>query len=145
MKKEEKDMVDKISTYTNSKFTISEYVYERYDASNTTHLLEVKDRGNIPYDDLIIEFDKFAYNRAYSIITNRGFWYSSRVNNEIYIWDISALIKINYNFDWQWCDLPSNTEWGGNTIKKYAGKVWKEDAIIAFKSDTLEKITKKES
>ena len=145
MKKQEKEMIEKIMKYMNTDFIISDYVYEHYDAFNRTHLLEVKDRGDIPYDDLIIEFDKFAYNRTYAVIADRSFWYASRVNGEIYIWDIGELIKQNYDFNWQWCDLPSNTEWGGNTIKKNAGKVWKKDAMVAFNSDTLKTINNQEN
>jgi len=141
MKAAEKEIVSEIIKYTGKQFELSPYIYERYDASNETHLLEIKDRGkNITFDDLFIEFDKFAYNRTFSLLHNKKFWYANRVNNEIYIWDIGELIKANYHFNWGWALLPSNTDWGGGLIDKYVGVVWKKDAIASFECKSLKPI-----
>ena len=138
MKKEEAIIVQKISEYTDINFKVSDYIYERYDASSDTHLLEDKDRGDIAFNDLIIEFDKFAYNRTYGLLTNKKFWYANRINGIIYIWDINELISRNYNFNWKWCALPSNTEFAnGDTIDKFAGVVHKNDSKYMFMFDTL--------
>tara|TARA_Y100001973_G_C5203172_1_gene339390 strand:+ start:2901 stop:3341 length:441 start_codon:yes stop_codon:yes gene_type:complete len=141
MKKAEKELVDKISKYTKIDFKVSEYIYERYDASSDTHLLEVKDRGDIAYNDLIIEFDKFAYNRTYGLLTNRKFWYANKINGLVYVWDINDLISRKYEFNWAWSKLPSNTEFAnGDLIDKYAGLVHKDDAKHVFTFDSLRNI-----
>lgn len=138
----EREILKEINEYTQLNFKKKKYPYSRYDASNEIALLEIKDRGNdVTFDDLFIEFDKFAYNRTYSLLTNRDFWYANRVNQEIYVWNISDLIKENYKFNWQWLPLPSDTDFGrGGIVDKFVGVVFKKDAKHSFKCETLEKI-----
>ena len=50
------------------------YDYCRFDAYNSSHIMEIKCRNKL-YDDTIIEFDKFSYNLLYSKMANKDFIY----------------------------------------------------------------------
>tara|TARA_Y100000401_G_scaffold73348_1_gene59338 strand:- start:16764 stop:17171 length:408 start_codon:yes stop_codon:yes gene_type:complete len=99
----------------------SSYTYNRFDAENKNYIVEIKDRYK-KYNETLIEFDKYSYNLVYSEKTKKHFIYSVRMENCIYVFNITKLNSSNYNFNWEWRHMPYNTEFGNNEpTKKLVG------------------------
>lgn len=97
--------------------------YCRYDASNKNYILEIKYMGKF-YKGALIEFDKFSYNIMYSKMKNKQFIYAARMENKIYIFNVTKLLALNYDFDWTWRDMPLTTNFKSNKrIQKLIGYI----------------------
>ncbi len=100
--------------------------YSRFDAFNKRCIVEIKDRENKNnYNDLMIEFDKYAYNKEFAIHNNVRFYYSNRYKDNIYTFDILNLCECKYDFKWRWEMHAQTTEFGKSKekIPKYVGYI----------------------
>tara|TARA_R110002012_G_scaffold138116_2_gene293308 strand:+ start:145 stop:552 length:408 start_codon:yes stop_codon:yes gene_type:complete len=124
MKKKERFILERLNRFFLSDvLKESKYEYNRYDAENDKYIVEIKHRDKF-YKDTIIEFDKFSYNILYAKMTKKFFIYVVRINNKIYVFNITKLIQDGYNFNWTWKDMPKQTEFANNKeIKKLVGYI----------------------
>ena len=106
------------------------YDYCRFDAYNSSHIMEIKCRNKL-YDDTIIEFDKFAFNTAYASFKKKGFWYLVEMESTIYTFNPLKLSEENYDFKWEWRQMPRNTEFGNKEpIEKFVGYINVRDSFL---------------
>ena len=117
MKKKERFILERLNRFFLSDvLKESKYEYNRYD-------VEIKHRDKF-YKDTIIEFDKFSYNILYAKMTKKFFIYVVRINNKIYVFNITKLVQEGYNFNWIFKDMPKQTEFGHKEkIKKLVGYI----------------------
>ena len=102
----------------------------RFDAYNSSHIVEIKCRNKL-YDDTIIEFDKFTFNTAYAEFKKKSFWYLVEMDNVIYTFNPLKLKDEGYNFKWEWRKMPRNTEFGDpNPIDKFVGYINIRDSFL---------------
>ena len=107
---------------------IAQDEYSRYDAYNKQYIIEVKDRVK-DYPSLLIEFDKYSFNKEYSTIKGLYFWYVVKTD-KIYVFDISGLNSYGYNYQWKWKKMPKTTEFDRSEfIWKFVGYIDKNMAI----------------
>ncbi len=108
-----------------------EFEYSRFDAIDNKNIYEVKCRGKL-YDKVLIEFDKYSFNLMYSQTFDKNFLYVVEMD-KIYIFNISKLYMFDYNFNWEWKDLPRQTEFNKTEkIKKLVGYIDISQAIYEF-------------
>ena len=84
------------------------------------------------YDNFIIEFDKYAYNKLYAEMNNRKFLYVVGIEEDVYIFNITNLDKSGYNYNWEMRRMPKQTEFENNwDINKYVGylELWASKKI----------------
>ena len=88
--------------------------YSRFDAYNKECIVEIKDRKSNDnfksYNDLQIEFDKYAFNKEFARLKNVNFYYVNRYKGNIIIFDITNLADTDYSFKWRWEDHNKTTE-----------------------------------
>jgi len=129
MKQIEKNIIKRYNQqFPNSKLTLSDYEYERFDAYNNYCVVEVKHRHTW-YNKQLIEFDKFSYNSWFAHINNKKFLYVVSYRNEIIIFNITDLNKKKYNFNLhgyyveEYCDILSSKAKSFEEFKKERGKI----------------------
>jgi len=104
------------------------YEYSRFDAIDNKNIYEIKCREKF-YDKVLIEFDKYSFNLIYAQTFNKNFLYVVEMD-KIYIFNISKLYMFDYNFNWEWKDLPNQTEFNKKEkIKKLVGYIDISQAI----------------
>ena len=74
-----------------------EYEYNRFDAEDQKNIYEIKIRSQY-YKETFIEFDKYSYNTMYAQEFNKIFIYVVKMENTIYLFNISLLYMRGYNF-----------------------------------------------
>lgn len=121
MKENEIKILKSLNRYFFDKATLCENEYHRFDADNNYYIIELKQR-NAKYNDWIIEFDKYAYNKVYAEINNKIFLYVVGYENYIWIYNITELDNSGYDYRWQNKVMPKQTEFNKNyDIVKYVG------------------------
>ena len=109
------------------------YQYYRYDDYNNTSIVEIKKRKTF-YKNTMIEFDKYSYNLLYAKLINKKFIYAVRMEQYIYVFNITELTKNNYDFKFGDRQMPKTTEHKRkDMIKKVVGYININDAIIKFR------------
>lgn len=104
-------------------FVESPNEYSRFDAYNSKHIVEIKERFD-EYDPTIIEFDKFAYNKAYSEWADVRFLYLVYYDGLFSLFNISKLISEGFDFRWEWRKMPKTTDFYNNDkILKFIGYI----------------------
>ena len=122
LKNKEQQILYTLNEYGLS-FEESKYKYNRFDADNKHYILEIKSREKF-YSSVVIEFDKFSYNLFYSQMKDKHFAYAVRMEKKIYVFNITKLAQQDYDFGWEWRDMPRTTEFGHNEkIKKLVGYI----------------------
>ena len=112
-----------------SKIKECTYQYARYDAYGKNSIIELKER-NTYYENTLIEFDKYAFNLEYAKQFGKIFAYVVKMENVVYVFNITHLVKKGYYFKWGWREMPKTTEFGNDEkIKKYVGFINTIDAI----------------
>ena len=68
----------------------------------------------------MIEFDKFSYNLLYAQMSKKQFIYVVKMDQKIYVFNITKLVSSGYKFKWRWKDnMPKQTEFADKRkIKK---------------------------
>lgn len=114
-------MLKSLNRYFSDKAILCENEYHRFDADNNHYVIELKHR-NAKYNDWIIEFDKYAYNKVYSELHNKIFLYVVGYEDSIWIYNITELDNLKYDYKWQNKIMPKQTEFNKNyDINKYVG------------------------
>ena len=132
MKKKERKIIALLNKHSKQPIRESEYEYNRFDAFSDLVIIELKYRGKY-YDQTMIEFDKFSYNHMYSKLMDKKFMYIVRMQDFVYIFDINKLIEENYNFNFNWRNLPKTTEFKRKEdVKKLVGYIDIKKAIKKF-------------
>tara|TARA_Y100001938_G_C8101286_1_gene441899 strand:- start:13639 stop:14031 length:393 start_codon:yes stop_codon:yes gene_type:complete len=126
MKDAEKQILDKINLECRLSLKADEYEYNRFDAEDERYIVEIKDRHKF-YKDTMIEFDKYSYNLVYSQVANKDFIYAVRMESNIYIFNLT---KKDCSYNWEWRDMPRQTEFGNTEkIKKLVGFLDIENSV----------------
>lgn len=132
MKKEERKIIALLNKYSKQPIRESKYEYNRFDAFSDLVIIELKYRGK-HYDQTMIEFDKFSYNHMYANLMDKKFLYAVRMMDLVYVFNITNLVKKNYNFNFGWRDLPKTTEFKRKEdVKKFVGYIDIKKAIKKF-------------
>ena len=134
MKNKEREILEHLNgIVANDILVESIYKYNRFDAESTNYIVEIKDRYK-KYDNTLIEFDKYCYNLIYAQENDRHFIYSVRMEGYLYVFNITNLSLSNYNFAWEWREMPCNTEFGNNEpTKKLVGYLNIQDCTKRYK------------
>ena len=99
------------------------FIYNRYDAYSKKTIIEIKDR-NIFYENTMIEFDKFSYNLLYAQMSKKQFIYVVKMDQKIYVFNITKLVSSGYKFKWIFKELKKQTEFADKRkIKKLVGYI----------------------
>ena len=107
----------------------SEYEYNRFDAEDNKNIYEIKIRSKY-YEDTFIEFDKYSYNTMYAQEFNKIFIYVVKMENTIYLFNVSLLYMRGYDFNWELKKLNRNTEFNQTEkIQKIVGYINTDEAI----------------
>jgi hypothetical protein len=132
MKKNEIKVIKRLNKHLpKNKPIINTSRYHRFDAYNNDYIIEIKYRNKM-YDNFIIEFDKYAYNKLYAEMNNRKFLYVVGIEEDVYIFNITNLDKSGYNYNWEMRRMPKQTEFENNwDINKYVGylELWASKKI----------------
>ena len=109
MEAQECFVLQQINKYYNQKLKKMLHQYSRFDAYNKKYIVEIKCRGK-DYNETLIEFDKYTFNKEYAKITGKQFIYVVGLENKIYIFNISKLNNNGYDYRWEWKRMPKQTE-----------------------------------
>ena len=130
MKANELEIMKLANNYGLFETPIKEYPRKmsQFDAYNKDCIVEIKHRDSF-WDDALIEFGKYSFNKEFAKLNKLNSLYLKRMANRLVIFDILYLESINYDFKWEWKDMPKNTEFGNNEmIPKFVGYINVKDA-----------------
>tara|TARA_R110001606_G_scaffold227969_1_gene376037 strand:+ start:116 stop:520 length:405 start_codon:yes stop_codon:yes gene_type:complete len=109
-----------------------EYEYNRFDAEDEKNIYEIKVRSKL-FKDTFIEFDKYSYNTMYAQEFNKIFIYVVKMENTIYLFNVSLLYMRGYDFNWELKKLNRNTEFNQTEkIQKIVGYINTDEAIYTI-------------
>jgi hypothetical protein len=116
-----------------SEFVKCQDEYSRYDAEDDRYIAEIKVR-NKDYSDCLIEYEKFDNNIEYANETDKEFLYIVATNRDIYVFNVSRLLKDGYDFKWEWKSLHRNSQFGGyeDKIDKQVGYINSSKASVRY-------------
>ena len=110
----------------------SEYEYNRFDAEDNKNIYEIKIRSK-HFENTFIEFDKYSYNTMYAQEFDKIFIYVVKMENTIFLFNVSRLYMRGYDFNWELKHLNRQTEFKRNDkIQKIAGSINTEEAIYTI-------------
>ena len=124
MKEKERTILNKLNNFFLTDVLVEdEYEYNRFDAANTSYIVEIKHRDKF-YEDTMIEFDKFSYNLLYAQMSKKQFIYVVKMDQKIYVFNITKLVSSGYKFKWIFKELKKQTEFADKRkIKKLVGYI----------------------
>ena len=124
MKEKERTILNKLNNFFLTDALVEdEYEYNRFDAANTSYIVEIKHRDKF-YEDTMIEFDKFSYNLLYAQMSKKQFIYVVKMDQKIYVFNITKLVSSGYKFKWIFKELKKQTEFADKRkIKKLVGYI----------------------
>jgi hypothetical protein len=97
-----------------------------YDFECDYYIIEIKSR-NKRYDPWIIERIKLDANTGIAESLKKDFLYLTEYKGDAYIWNISKLIRNDYNFNWEQRQMPWQTEFDRNQkIQKQVGYLYEK-------------------
>tara|TARA_R110002020_G_scaffold270841_2_gene486117 strand:- start:767 stop:1213 length:447 start_codon:yes stop_codon:yes gene_type:complete len=147
MKEKELYIMNKVNQELKYNLKEANYKYSRFDAYDDNYIAEIKFREK-DYDRVLIEFDKYTFNKEYAKYNQKYFLYIIAVpkpKKRIYIYNITEIDNKTSNFyRWNWTDkMPKQTEFK-NTEKdwKYVGyidKIYNSGIIELEQGDINEK------
>tara|TARA_R100001086_G_C11763679_1_gene238821 strand:+ start:349 stop:765 length:417 start_codon:yes stop_codon:yes gene_type:complete len=104
--------------------------FSYFDYENKRYLFEIKSRRKA-YDPWIIEELKIDTNIGIAESIKKDFVYVNEFEGVIYIWNISKLIRDDYNFGFHNREMPWHTDFEGNqTVNKMTGYLYNKDALV---------------
>jgi len=121
----------------NSKFNLELESTERnkfcrWDAFSDKYLAELKCR-RAHYNTQMIEYDKLDCVKAEADKTDRDFLYCVSTPQGVYVFNITYLCQIGYNFGWESKNLPAKTDFGKSEwIPKKVGYIDVNDCSYHF-------------
>lgn len=83
--------------------------FSYFDYENDNYLLEFKSRRS-NYNTWLIEYTKLDRNKKIADSVNKDFVYVTEVFGTIYVWNVSKLIRSNYDFNFEMIDAPISSE-----------------------------------
>jgi len=104
--------------------------FSYFDYENDNYLFEIKSRRK-SYDPWIIEQMKVDTNTGIAESVKKDFIYVNEFEFLLYIWNISKLIRKNYDFGFQEREMPWHTDFENTkSIDKTVGYLYNKDALI---------------
>jgi hypothetical protein len=104
--------------------------FSYFDYENDNYLFEIKSRRK-SYDPWIIEQLKVDTNTGIAESVKKDFIYVNEFEFSLYIWNISKLIRKNYDFRFQEREMPWHTDFENTkSIDKMVGYLYNKDALI---------------
>jgi len=104
--------------------------FSYFDYENDNYLFEIKSRRK-SYDPWIIEQLKVDTNTGIAESVKKDFIYVNEFEFLLYIWNISKLIRNNYDFRFQEREMPWHTDFKNTkSIDKTVGYLYNKDALI---------------
>jgi len=108
--------------------TETEDIFATYDCQNKNYIIEIKSRGK-HYNPWMIEKKKYLSNLQLAEENNKEFIYLTEYRTKIMTWNITNLVKVNYDFKWQSKPMPRTTEFvETDTIMKEVGYLYENYA-----------------
>lgn len=113
--------------------TKAEDQFSPFDYQNEKYLFEFKSRKTA-YDPWMIEKNKLEVNFSLANDAQKDFIYVTESRGEIYIWNISKLLKNKYDFNFEIREAPISTELpnkkNGVMTFKQVGYIYNKDSKI---------------
>jgi hypothetical protein len=104
--------------------------FSYFDYENKRYLFEIKSRRKA-YDPWIIEELKVDTNIGIAESVKKDFVYVNEFEGVLYIWNISKLIRDDYNFGFHNREMPWHTDFERTqTVNKMTGYLYNKDALI---------------
>lgn len=104
--------------------------FSHFDYENKRYLFEIKSRRKA-YDPWIIEELKVDTNIGIAESAKKDFVYVNEFEGVLYIWNISKLIRDDYNFGFHNREMPWHTDFEGTqTVNKMTGYLHNKDALV---------------
>jgi hypothetical protein len=104
--------------------------FSYFDYENKRYLFEIKSRRKA-YDPWIIEELKVDTNIGIAESVKKDFVYVNEFEGVLYIWNVSKLIRDNYNFGFHNREMPWHTDFERTqTVNKMTGYLYNKDALI---------------
>ena len=112
----------------------TEDIFSSYDCENKDYIIEIKSRDK-HYNPWMIEKKKYNSNLQKANELNKEFIYLTEYRTKIITWNITNLVRVNYDFKWEERKMPRTTEFVdtkqilkevGYLYEKYAKKYQKE-------------------
>ena len=125
MKDKELEIMELANRYNIFDSQLKEYPKKmsQFDAYNNDCIVEIKHRNRF-WDKPMIEFSKHSFNKEFAKLHKLNFLYLNRMGSYLVLFDILYLDSINYDFGWEWRDMPKTTEFGNNEmIPKFVGYI----------------------
>jgi len=123
MKAKERQILNQVSNHFDIDLKEVNYEYSRFDAYGDAFIVEIKDRGTF-YKKVLIEFDKYTFNKEYAKLRNKHFLYVVGFSDDVYLFNVSDLDSSGYNYRWHWRMMPKQTEFSqSQTIYKFVGYI----------------------
>lgn len=102
------------------------HVMSPYDFECDYYIIEIKSR-NKRYDPWIIERIKVDANTGIAESLKKDFLYLTEYDGNAYIWNISKLIRDDYDFKWEQRQMPWQTEFDKNQfVQKQVGYLFEK-------------------
>ena len=104
--------------------------FSYFDYENENYLFEIKSRRKA-YDPWIIEQLKLDTNIGIAESVKKDFVYVNEFKGSLYIWNISKLVRRDYDFGFQEREMPWHTDFDRTeTVNKITGYLFNRDATI---------------
>ena len=104
--------------------------FSYFDYENDNYLFEIKSRRK-SYDPWIIEQLKVDTNTGIAESVKKDFIYVNEFEFSLYIWNISKLIRKNYDFGFEKREMPWHTDFENtDSVNKKVGYLYNKDALI---------------
>jgi hypothetical protein len=104
--------------------------FSYFDYENKRYLFEIKSRRKA-YDPWIIEELKVDTNIGIAESVKKDFVYVNEFEGVLYIWNVSKLIRDDYNFGFHNREMPWHTDFERTqTVNKMTGYLYNKDALI---------------
>tara|TARA_R100001086_G_C11622416_1_gene199236 strand:+ start:57 stop:452 length:396 start_codon:yes stop_codon:yes gene_type:complete len=87
----------------------TEDIFSSYDCENKDYIIEIKSRDK-HYNPWMIEKKKYSSNLQKANELNKEFIYLTEYRTNIITWNITNLVRVNYDFKWEERKMPRTTE-----------------------------------
>jgi len=101
-----------INKWFDTDFILADDEYSSYDGEEQRYIGEIKVRNKF-YNEQLIEYEKLMHNVYEAKYRNKDFLYIVVVNPNIYVFNITKLLKDGYDFKWSYREMPKNSHFGG--------------------------------
>ena len=113
-----------------TKLTAAKDQFSHFDFENDNYLFEIKSRRKA-YDPWIIEELKVDTNIGIAESVKKDFIYVNEYEFVLYIWNISKLIRDDYDFGFHKREMPWHTDFENTDgVSKMVGYLYNKDATI---------------